>query len=312
MFVIVLVYGFLGAALLYVLWPTVHGGRKFLARWGIDDPTEEQGVQAKKYLRDRRLLYPVLFLLGPIVAIPVADGLGVRAPDPGVVGYLAPVIIALLIAEVVAALRPVRGPRIATLTPRRWTDLVPRWAMAVLAGLTLVATGLAVVALLAQPWADRAVALIPADGTWTSADGNATVSIPEHYREEIGQPMAWAVLVGITFCLVVVLGIVRLAVRRRSVADAQVDAALRTRTARVTVGIGIVWMSYLISVANGRISSLRSLGYQPPGFPEPAPPWLDHLRVTDLFGVLALFVAVASWIWVANPPRRLPFVRVAA
>jgi hypothetical protein len=305
-----LVYGVLGIALLVVLWPTMPAGRRFLQRWGAPDPDERQGAQAAKYLRDRRLLYPLLFLLAPAATAPAARTLGVPYLDSGPVRYLAPLIVALLLAETVAALRPVRGPRIATLARRRWRDLVPRWAIGTLLTLGVVAVLLAVAGLFAQPWANRIMASIPPDGVWRSADG-ATLNVSEQYRAEIDRPVCWIAITGVALGLVVVLGVVRLAVRRGSVADPQVDAALRTRSARVAVGIGIAWMASMVLVANNRLGFLRGIRMPVPGFP-PAPGWLEHTSATDFLGLLVLFIAAAGWIWVANPPRRMPYVQTAA
>src|ERR1041384_604202 len=115
----VLSYTLVGFILLLVLWPTTAGGRRVLKRWGVGEADDEQAKLAVKYLRDRRLLYPPLFLLSPLL-LPSEWG-----PDIVAAG-----IAALLVAEAIAALRPARGPRAAGLTPRTWGGLVQRWAIA--------------------------------------------------------------------------------------------------------------------------------------------------------------------------------------
>ncbi|RKT51717.1 hypothetical protein [Saccharothrix australiensis] len=280
-----LLYGLVGLAILLVLWPTRSGAAKFLRRWGVAEPTEEQVAPALRYLRDRRLLYPLLFVLVPPVAGAVAELFGLPTPTAGALRHLASGIAALLIAEVVAALRPVRGARVATLTPRRWRDLLPRWGVALLSTLAAVSLLSAFAGLSAQSWARRAV---------------GAVGFSEPYRAEVARPVGVVVVVGVVLGLVAVLGVVRLAVRRGSVADPAVDAVLRTRSARVAVGIGMAWMAWMVTLANGRLSALHSLSRSSGD----GPGWLGAVRLIDSVGLLVLLVGVLGWIWVANPPSR--------
>jgi hypothetical protein len=304
----VLLYGVLGVALLVVLWPTRSTALRFLRRWGVADPDERQGALAVKYLRDRRLLYPPLFLLAPTVTALAAHALGLPDSDSGSVRFLATLISALLLAETVAALRRARGPRVATLTRRHWRDLVPVWAIGLLLTLGSVAALLAVAGMIAQPRVDRIAALIPADGVRESAD-TGTLTLSPQYLAELAHPTSVAALIGVVLGLAAALGVVRLAVRRGPVGDPRVDAALRTRSARVAVGMGIAWTAWMILVANSRLGLLRNVDF--PGFPPP-PGWLELTSYTDFVGLPVLFIAIAGWIWVANPPRRLPYVQGAA
>jgi hypothetical protein len=286
------VYAFCGLALLVVLWPTLSGAKRFLQRWGVPEPDEQQTRLALKYLRDRRLLYPPLFVLAPL-AIPEQWG-----------GKLfVPLVVALLVAEAVAALRPARGPRVARLTPRRSRDLVQRWAVGLMVALGLVAIAMAVASLVAQQWANRVAESIPAGGTWTTPDG-AVNTMTDYGRTQLEQPTWLIVLVGVVVGLVMVLGLVQLALRRVSVPDPQADAALRTRSARVAVGIGIAWMASSVTLANNRLEFLRNVHA-----PEPPPAWLEHTSFTGLFGFLMLLIGAAGWYWVANPANRMPYVQ---
>ncbi|MBB5954408.1 hypothetical protein FHS29_000978 [Saccharothrix tamanrassetensis] len=290
----VLLYGLIGLAVLLVLWPTRSVAARFLRRWGVEDPTEEQGSHALRYLRDRRLLYLLVFLLAAPVATAVAGLLDLPTPETsGFRDLLAPGIVALLIGEVIAALRPVRGLRVAALSRRRWRDLVPRWAMSLFSALTALAVLFASAALSAQPWALTTV----------SAE-----RFTDHFRAEIARPVGVVVLVGAALGLMAVLGVVRLAVRRGSVADPEVDAVLRMRSARVAVGIGMAWMAWMVTIANGRLSSLYSLS-NPSGS---GPGWMGVVPVIDSGGLFVLLAAVVGWIWVANPPRRTPANAVEA
>ncbi|MCE6999651.1 hypothetical protein LZG04_33280 [Saccharothrix sp. S26] len=293
--------GLAGLLLVVLLWPTASAARRFLRRWGVPEPDDRQTARAVAYLRDRRLLYPVLFLLAPVVVAPVARILGFEHPDAGAFRGLATVLVALLLAEAVAALRPARGTRIATLTPRHWRDLVPRWAIGVLLALGTAAAVLAVAGLAAQPWANRVAAAIPAGGSWRSADG-AVVTVSERHYAGIGVPVSLIALVGVVCGLCAVLGVVRLAVRRRSLPDPAVDLALRTRSARVAVGIGLAWMASMVVVAANRLDFLRAVRLPVAGMP-PAPAWLEHASAAGSVALVALLVGVVGWMWVATPSR---------
>lgn len=286
-----LVNGLIGLAVLLVLWPTRAGGRRFLRRWGVPEPVDQQELQAVRYLRDRRLLYPLLFLI-----IPAGQRmLGLPYPDSNAVRNLAPVIVALLLAEVVAALRPVRGVRVATLTRRRWRDLVPRSAMVTFLALGGLAVLFAVIGLLARPWAERSVAMVQADDVLSS--------VSDRYRAEMALPVGWIVLIGVVVGLVAVLGVVRLAVRRGSVADPLVDAALRRRSARVAVGIGIAWMGSMVVPVNNYLGVLRgTAGLRPDSSPMPG--WLEYTSFANFVGPLVFMVAALGWGFVANPSSR--------
>jgi hypothetical protein len=249
------------AVLLLVLWPTTSGGRRLLRTWGIPEPEPDQVTAAVRYLRHRRILYVALFL-----TLPSLTGL-VTGPDAGGVGLFAPLLAAMLVAELVATLRPVSGVRVASLAPRGWRDLVPRWAVRTMGVLTVLAAGLAVLGLTRERD-------LPASGL-TSA-------------------FALGYLV---VCLVVVGLLVHLAVRRPSVEDEEVDAALRTRTARVAVGIGFGWVGTALNIACQRIYALEVVGRT-----RPAPGWLaDHVQMVGLAGLL---VSIVCWLWVAIPGRR--------
>ncbi|GAA1346191.1 hypothetical protein [Saccharothrix algeriensis] len=284
-----LLHGLIGLAVLLVLWPTRSAAARFLRSWGVANPTEAQAEHAVRYLRHRRLLYPPLFLLVPSAGAGISSLL--RLPEPAD-NFLAPVIVALLIAEAVAALRPVRGPRVAALTRRRWRDLVPRWAIGLLLGFAGAAALLAGVGLTARSWALRAVA----------AEGHT-----HEHRAGIAQPVEVVVLVGAVLGLAAVLGVVRLAVRRGSVADPVADAALRTRSARVAVGIGMAWQAWMVNIAFNRLVTLSGLTHRRGD----GPGWLALVPPSGLVNVALLLVAVVGWIWVANASGRVPYVAAA-
>jgi hypothetical protein len=289
------------AVLLLVLWPTRSSGTRVLKNWGIGDPVEPQVTEAVRYLRRRRFLTVVLFLVLP----PLAGLLWPAPDDTGVPGNLfVPLLAAMLIAELIATLRPVGGVRVASLDRRTWRDLVPRCAIGTMLALTALAVTFGVLGLVAQPWVNRYVAALPPDGVPQPPD-DWTVDLGEETRAILATPTGWRVLAGVAVCLAVVGALVFLAVRRPSVSDAAVDFSLRTRTARVGVGIGFGWLAGLVNDGQERLSYLRSVGEG--GLPlPPRPGWLsgDFVEVTEAVAFGALIVAIVCWMWVAMPSRR--------
>ncbi len=253
------------AVLLLVLWPTRNSGARLLRTWGIPVPTAPQVAEAVGYLRRRRVLAVALF-----VAVPQATRLWwPDAPSTGTsADILVPLLAAMVIAELVAVLRPARGPRTASLNPRSWRDLVPRWAVAVTAVLTALAVGTAVAGLLA------------------SGPGGATAA-----------PAGWPVLTSTAACLAVVLALVHLAVRRPAVADPAVDRALRTRTARVGVAIGFGWLAASVTAGAQGLGRITLLGDDRPAGPA------VH-QVLEIAAFVVFVAAVACWMWLAMPGRR--------
>ncbi|MEV0676872.1 hypothetical protein AB0I60_10135 [Actinosynnema sp. NPDC050436] len=283
---IALLYGLVGLALLLALWPTRSVAERFLRRWGVAEPTDRQVSDAVHYLRGRRLLYPPLIFLVPAAATALAGPLGMPTPTPGALHYCAALIIALLLAEATAALRPVRGLRVAVLSPRRWHDLVPRPAVVVLLGLLGLSALLAGADLSTRSWSHRVAA---------TAEG-----LSPEYRDLFLRPTGVLVLVGVVLGAAAVLGVVGLAVRRAPTGDPRVDAVLRTRTARVAVGIGIGWAGSLVGVAHGRLWSLSDLAARSP---EDAPAWLAVVPATGWLGLVVLVGSLGTWMGVATPPK---------
>jgi hypothetical protein len=288
------------AVLLLVLWPTRHSGTRVLKNWGIGDPAEPQVTEAVRYLRRRRFLSVALF-----VVLPLAGLLWRTADDSGTPGSLfVPLLAAMLIAELIATLRPVGGVRVASLDRRTWRDLVPRWAIGTMLLLTALAISFGVLGLAAQPWVNRYVAALPPDGVPQPPD-DWTVDLGDETRAILATPTGWRVLAGVAVCLAVVGALVFLAVRRPSVSDAAVDFALRTRTARVGMGIGFGWLAGLVNDGQERLAYLRAVGEDPLPLP-PRPGWLsgDFVEITEIVAFGALIVAIVCWMWVAMPSRR--------
>jgi hypothetical protein len=288
------------AVLLLILWPTRQSGTRLLQRWGVAEPAGAQIAEAIRYLRQRRILYVLLFLVLP----PVYALLWPSARDGGGPGtIIVPLLAAMLVAELIATLRPVSGVRVASLDRRGWRDLVPAWAIAVAAVLTVWAVLLVVLGLVAQPWARRYAEAIPPDGK-VSGD-NWSAEVDPAIRERLLDPDGWYTLAGIAACLAVVGVLVFLAVRRPAVTDAAVDGALRTRTARVAVAIGFLWLAGLVNDAQSRLEFLEGTGRGTVPLPEP-PGWLSgNLHQTvEIGGFVVVIGAVLCWMWLAMPSRK--------
>lgn len=217
-----------GAVLLLVLWPTTRSGHRLLRTWGVGRPRPDQVDVAVRYLRQRRILYVVGFLVFPPLL-----GLVTRDDAPGV-GLFVPLLGAMLVAETVATLRPAGGVRVARLDRRGWRDLVPRWAVVVTAATAVATVGMAGYGLTQER------DLGPATGT------------------------SLAALLYLLLALALVGLLVHLAVRRPSLPDEEVDVALRRRTARVAVGIGFGWLGTALTVASQRVHTLRIVGPDQP------------------------------------------------
>jgi hypothetical protein len=284
------------AVLLLVMWPTERSGRQLLRNWGVPEPGPDQVAEAVRYLRRRRFLCAALFVLVPLLADVVLPG----EDDPSIV---VPLIGAMLIAELVAVSRPASGVRVASLDPRGWRDLVPRWAVVAAAVLVALVLVWSVAGLAAQPWADRYAAALSAQ----EADPPAGMEIDhsDSYLAEIANSTSWFALGSAVAAVVLTVLVVRLAVRRPAVADAAVDAALRTRTARVAVGIGLGWLGTAVLRATSRVQFLHDLtAFSDADLPD-KPGWLAAFGNTGgIVGLVAMLSGVGCWIWVANPTRR--------
>jgi hypothetical protein len=198
---------FVGVVLLVLLWPTDKTAAKVLRKWAVVDPTPAQVTESKVYLKRRRLLYPWLF-------VAISYGTSRFVPEGG--GYFATqilttVLAGMLLAELIASVRPDKGVRrVAVLVPRRVRDLVPTW------GLVAFSTGVGVVVVLLA----------------------------------LTRPVAVLALVLLAFCVLASTGAILLAVRRPTSGDEAVDEAFRLRSARVALGLGLATVGLLVSAAD--------------------------------------------------------------
>ncbi|MCS7480714.1 hypothetical protein ACFFQW_23770 [Umezawaea endophytica] len=198
---------FVGVMLLIALWPTDKTAAQVLRKWNVADPTPAQVAESKVYLKRRRLLYPWLFLaIGYAKArlLPLEDGYFTAQ-------VLTTVLAGMLLAELIAAVRPSKGVRrVAVLVPRRVRDLVPTW------GLIAYFTGVDVVVVLLA----------------------------------LTRPVAVPALVLLAFCVLASTGAIVLAVKRPTSGDEVVDDAFRLRSARVALGLGMAMTGLLVTSAD--------------------------------------------------------------
>jgi hypothetical protein len=275
--------------LLLLLWTARGSGEHLLVKWGVLIPSSAQVATATRYLRYRRLLYAAGLVLGPLALVGAGRLFGIHQDLRHGWGLLASVVAALLVAEVVAALRPVRGTsRAALLSRRRWRDLVPVSAVCVHLLILTLAVLQAVAALAARSWAVGADAEARAMG--------ATIAVPDPAD-------SWFVLAGALLGGVAVYGVVLLAARRRADADDEIDPVLRTRTARVAVGVGIGLALGLLNGSNSAIANLHALGFAFAGGDAPRLVQLAH-RLDGPGMLIVVVVGLAEWWAVSAPPRR--------
>ena len=204
--------------LLAILWPNQRSGVRLLGRWGVADPTEPELAEALTYLRRRRFWYPWLFLgLGFLV-----DTTSMLPSSQNNVWSIPAVLLTgALLAELFAQRRSPTPVRAAIPVRRGLTDIVPGWALVLHAVAALGAVVLLGGALAGLGWA-------------------------RHWYPNWSARILWIALGGAVLSVVVVWVIVGLALRRPAVAELRIDPLLRTRSARVPVGLGIATLCALI------------------------------------------------------------------
>ncbi|HEX3812862.1 MAG TPA: hypothetical protein VHX59_08475 [Mycobacteriales bacterium] len=121
--------GVFGLLSLFVLWPDERKARRVLRRWGIDQPSEEDVVEAVRYLKRRAVCYPWLFFLVPLLA----RAFGLTSVERSVGWTVAwTLLLGGLLGELFALRRAPARQRQAMLARRRVIDLVPVWGLVVL------------------------------------------------------------------------------------------------------------------------------------------------------------------------------------
>jgi hypothetical protein len=146
--------GILGGVILFLLWPGPKQGLKVLRRWGIAQPSDADIAEAVRYVKRRRIWYPWLFFLLPLLA--EAAGMTDETTS-GLWSVVWTLLIGGLLGELFG-LRPQRtSRRTVMLAPRRLIDLVP---VAALGALGFAVVGGVVETVLARQWAELGVVLV--------------------------------------------------------------------------------------------------------------------------------------------------------
>lgn len=203
---------------------TPVSGQRLLRRWGLPEPTVEQGKVAAAYLRTRRRRYVPIFIGLWLVVGGVRAAVDVPGNTSWFLLLLGTIIATLLVSEASAMLRPaLRSERSAALIRRGITDLVPPYGVLAFGSVTLV-TLFGIVVNLFLPG---------------------------------GKGQMWLLLVALVAvasacCVVVWLSLIR----GRLYDDGAVDAALRIRTARVTISSGLFLTWWIALTAFERINQL--------------------------------------------------------
>jgi hypothetical protein len=227
---IAVIVGLFGLLILVPLWPGPKHGRRLLTQWGVHEPTETEVATAVRYLKRRRFWYPWLYVALSVAFTSTRDTGGNSLP-----GVLVVLLLGALVAEVLA-LRPRRAARrVAELNRRRATDLVPAWALVLHALVAVSAVVISVAALAGARWGR----------SWFA---DADPRLPR------------VVLVVAIGSVLVVWLIVWLALRRPTEPELRVDAALRRRSARVAVGLGIGAVGSVLAARSGLPAYLVLVG----------------------------------------------------
>ena len=242
-----LIEGLIGLVILAILWPTTRSAARLLGRWGVADPADAELAAALTYLRRRRLWYPWLFLgIGFLV-----DGTNLLPGNQDNAWSIpAVLLVGALLAELFAQRRNTAPVRVAIPLRRGLTDIVPGWALTLHAIAALSTVVLLGGALTGVGWAAR---WYP---TWSGR-------------------VLWIALGAAVLSVLVVWVIVGLALRRPAVAEVRIDPLLRTRSARVAIGLGIATLCALIGSGE-----------------------------SDFRGMIILFAGLICWTAVASPARR--------
>jgi hypothetical protein len=228
-------YGVVALAVLVgvvLLWPTPRGARRLLVRWGVSDPTDAEVTDALTYLRRRRIWYPPVFLAGPALVRWLS---GWRPQS--LWSLLGTLLLGALLAELLAQRPTRRSRREASLEPRRVRDLVPGWALAVLA---VAAT---------------AVVLVGAVGLF----GVRLPNLLAVGDSDVLAPHPGIAAAGAVATVLAVSAVLWLSVRRPPSGQPRSDAVLRIRSGRVATGLGVAALCALAATGTTFLGLLVTL-----------------------------------------------------
>lgn len=291
-----------GGLLLVAFWPTTRSGRALVERWGGRLPTEHEWARATRYLRVRRPLILVMFLIcAPITAaVFYRPGEWWNHLDDGAGGgaLLVALALSLHVGDVLdpPGYRVERGNR--TMPRWVWRRLAPRRAMATFIVLTILAGLFGFASLRVNGWADRVAAEMQgADTTQSAAEGTYLAGVVSAQHElDLAPSGGWAVIVGTALVLVATLGALFLARRRLPVEAASIEATFQLRSARLGLCLGLSTMVYLTGMAGEHLEMLHRVDRQLGAHDLPAPAWLEStVSMVAVVECFALAAALIAW-----------------
>jgi hypothetical protein len=285
------------------LWSNRTRARKLAQKWGIPDPTSNQVDEVLHYRRLRLACYPLLFVMigmcSGLFVSPTQNHNSSANDDTPLIALILMFLCGAVIAELLALrrtrqLQPVRF---------RFVDVVSRWGVGVYGALVVVTFVLGLIDLQAQPYITPKV-----------------VRVAEQNQGHVGIPIA--VPFAVTAVVLLLTGFVFWSTCARSFsADIETDRALRTRSARVVLGLGIGMQLLLLGLSWWRMEFVADHYFNEPDFvtigggafvPDPAEvatrDWAQQVRDSvQPWTLLISAVAVGSWSHVANPDVRRRF-----
>ncbi|MDI2028808.1 hypothetical protein QFW96_09310 [Saccharopolyspora sp. TS4A08] len=275
------------------LWSDRTRALKMARKWGVPEPTDGQVDEVLRYRRVRLACYPVLYAVFGIWGPLAQNDQG--GTTNGGMAVLPMFLCGAVIAEVLALHRG-RGRRSRPVRIRLFA-LISRWGAVVYAALVLTTFALGLIDLQAQPHITPAL-LRAAREHGTGDQLGAPITVP---------------FAGTAAVLVLVAFVLWTAQNRSVSSNDEIDRALRTRSARVALGLGIAMQISLLSLSTWRMAFVAGHSAQeliptgPDTFgPDPAATAIrDWAQNTyDSVGswtFLICIVATLTWIYAANP-----------
>lgn len=262
--------------------------RKLAQKWGVHEPTADQVDEVLYYRRLRLACYPLLY-----VTIGACCGLLVPAGQDQDSHEGISLIATFLVGAVIAELLALAGNRQLQPIRLRLVDVVSRWGAGVFGTLVLLTFVLGLIDLQAQPYITPNV-----------------LRLAEQNKGHTGVPIA-VPFIGTALVLLLVAFVLWSAHAHSFSADVEVDRALRTRSARVVLGLGIGMQLSFLALSWWRMEFLDhyATGADLLG-PGPAEVvirgWAQNMNdFVQPWTFLISIVAMFSWISIANPRRSL-------
>ncbi|GAA0510662.1 hypothetical protein A8924_4798 [Saccharopolyspora erythraea NRRL 2338] len=272
------------------LWSDRTRARKLARKWGVPEPSADQVDEVLHYRRLRLAGYPLIFVVAAVCCRLLLPPNPEHADETGQGSYLA-LVAMFFFGAVIAELLAIARIRKSQPMRLHLAEIAPRWGVGFCGALVPATFALGLIDLQAQPHITPNMLLLA-----------------EQNKQHTGTPIA-VPFVGTALVALLVMFVLWSARTRSFSADAELDRALRNRSARVVLGLGIgmqvsflglVWwrMDFLSRFATGADLS----GAQPAevvlenwarGMVDLVQPWLLLVVTGGMFG----------WLLVANPGK---------